>query len=47
MEYDILGSHLHNPATEQYPEPIYSTYNPTTHFFYITSNTLPSIQLTL
>jgi len=47
MEYHILGSGLHNPAIVQYPQLVYSTHNPTTHFFNITSNTLPSIQLTL
>ena len=30
MEYEVLGSRLHNPASGQYPEPVYSTHNPTT-----------------
>jgi hypothetical protein len=47
MEYDILGSRLHNSATGQYPEPVYSTHNRTNSFFNVTSNILPSIQLTV
>ena len=47
MEYEVLGSRLHRPATGQYPEPVYSTHNPTTRFFNATSNTLPSAQLTV
>jgi hypothetical protein len=47
MEYDVLGSRLHDPATGPYPEPVHSTHTPTTRFFNITSHTLLSIQLTV